>query len=137
MSFSNTYEDKVMDHIFSKSAPLTPMLPLSIGLCTANPTDSGTSTICYELADANGYARVVTIEGNWNVSSGGIITNADAIVFPKATGDWGQATHFALFTSQLYGLGDLVMYGPLSLPINIPTGYRVRFNAGQLEASLD
>ncbi len=137
MSFSNTYEDKVMDHIFSKSTPLTPMAQISVGLCTQNPTDSGTSINCYEFANLGGYARVVTIEGNWNTSSGGIITNADAIIFPEANGYWGEATHFALFTSHLYGMGDLVMYGTLTTPMTIPTGFTARFSPGQLEAFLD
>lgn len=137
MSFSNTYEDKVMDHIFSKSTPLTPMPQISVGLCTQNPTDSGTSGNCYEFDDLNAYARVATIADNWNISSGGVITNADAIVFPEATGYWGETTHFALFSSHLYGLGDLIMYGTLATPMTVPTGYTARFSAGLLEASLD
>jgi len=126
-----------MDHIFSKSTPLTPMQQISVGLCTQDPTDSGTSLSCYEIVNLNGYARVATIEGNWSMSSGGVITNADAIIFPEATGYWGEVTHFALFTSQLYGLGDLIMYGELNTPMTIPTGYTARFSAGLLIASLD
>lgn len=137
MSFSNTYENKVMDHIFSKSTPLTPMLPISVGLCTANPTDSGTSINCHEVSNYGGYARVVTIEGNWSVSSGGVIVNSNTIAFPEAEGYWGQVTHFALFSSQLYGIGDLIMYGALTAPRTITAGYTARFDAGQLEAGLD
>ncbi len=137
MSFSNTYENKVMDHLFGKGAPLTPVYPISVGLLTANPGDAGTSLNCNEVANANNYSRVVTIAGNWTLSTGGIISNADAIVFPGAAGSWGTVTHFALFDSQLYGIGNLLIYGVLALAKLITLGYITRFNSGQLTLALD
>lgn len=137
MSFSNVYENKVLDHLFSKGTPLTPMQPISIGLCIENPGEGATGNNCYELPNANGYARVVTVEGNWNISSGGIITNADTLVFNKATAHWGVATHFVLLDSSIYGLGNVIFYAAFSTPKIITFGYTARFEVGMLEVSLN
>jgi len=137
MSFSNVYENKVLDHLFSKSTSLTPMQPISVGLCIENPGEGATGNNCHELPNANGYARVVTIEGTWNTAAGGVITNVDTIAFNKATAHWGHVTHFVLFDSQVYGLGDIIFYGRLITPMTITFGYTARFETGLLEVSLN
>ena len=137
MSFSKVYENKVLDQLFSKGTPLTPMQPISVGLCIEDPGEGATGNNCHELPNANGYTRVVTIEGTWNTSSGGVITNVDAIVFNKATAHWGHVTHFVLLDSQVYGLGDVIFYGLLITPMTITFGYTARFEAGLLEVSLN
>jgi len=126
-----------MDHLFKKDTALTPMSPISVGLLTADPGDSGTSSNCNEVPETNNYSRIVTIADNWNVSAGGIITNTDDLAFPGSTGSWGTVTHFALFTSQVYGLGELIIHGVLDVSKPVPSGYQVRFNSGQLTIALD
>jgi len=137
MSFSNVYENKVLNHIFSKDTGLTPMQPISVGLCIEDPGEGATGNNCHELPNTNGYARAVTVEGTWNVSSGGIITNTDTIVFNKATAHWGNVTHFVLLDSSIYGLGNVIFYSPLITEMVITFGYTARFEAGQLEVSLN
>ena len=137
MSASNVYENKILDHIFSKNTGLTPMQPISVGLCIEDPGEGATGNNCHELPNTDGYARVVTIEGNWSVSSGGVITNADAIIFNKATAYWGVVTHFVLLDSQIYGLGDVIFYGTLGVYKTVPIGCTTWFEAGSLEVSLN
>lgn len=135
MSFSNWFENILLNHIFSKGS-YTPQT-LYVGLCTGNPGEGATGGSCNEVSNANGYTRVQTSAGNWYAASGGEISNAAAILFPEATGTWGTITHFVLFNSGSYGAGNVLLYGVLSSPQSI-TKYRVpRFEAGTLGVSLD
>ena len=47
-----------------------------------------------------GYARVSTAGADWNTATDAdpsVVTNANAIEFPTASGSWGTVTHFALY----------------------------------------
>jgi len=91
-SFSNFWENEVLDHLFGKGAYTPPTIFL--GLSTADPLDTALG-----LAEpfGNAYARVETEAADWDAASGGALDNAEDITFPEASGAWGTITHFALF----------------------------------------
>ncbi|KKN28894.1 hypothetical protein LCGC14_0849470 [marine sediment metagenome] len=137
MSFSNTYENVVLDHLFRKGTLLTPMATISVGLCTASPGEGGTSANCNEVANSNNYRRVVTTATVWNTAVAGQISNLQEIVFLGATGNWGTVTHVALFTSNTYGLGSLIAFGALAVSQYITISYTTLFESGALIFTLN
>jgi hypothetical protein len=131
-SFSNYWENEILDHVFGKGAYTPPTI--YVGLCSADPTDAGTGSACNELS-GNGYARVATAASDWDAASGGALDNATAITFPEASGDWTAATHFGLFDALTSG--NLLAHGSLSQSKTVQSGDTASFAAGDLDISLD
>jgi hypothetical protein len=129
-SFSNYWENKLLDHIFGKGDLKPPVIYL--GLLTAEPGEDGTG-----LAEPSGnaYERVQTSASDWNISTGGSLDNIVDIVFPMVTGSWGKVTHFALFDSATDG--NMLAYGTLSPAKVIGSGVIAKFAAGDLVINLD
>lgn len=129
-SFSNYWENKILDHIFGKGSYTPPAI--YVGLSTANPLDDASG-----LAEpsGNGYARVETETVDWNAASGGSLDNANEIIFPEATGSWGTITHFALFDADTSG--NMLAHGALSQSKAIDNGDTAKFAVGDLGVSLD
>ena len=131
-SFSNYWENEILDHVFGKGAYTPPTI--YVGLCSADPTDAGTGSACNELS-GNGYARVATAASDWDAAAGGALDNATSIAFPTATGTWTAATHFALFDAATEG--NLLAHGSLSQSKTVQIGDTASFAAGDLDVSLD
>jgi len=129
-SFSNYWEDEILDHLFGKGAYSPPTI--YVALSSANPGESGTGL---SEPGGNGYARAVTSAGDWSAADGGLLDNADAIEFGTAAGDWGTMTHFALFDAAT--AGNMLAYGTLTQSKTVNGGDTVRFAAGDLEVTLD
>ena len=129
-SFSNYWENKLLDYIFGKD-DLTPPV-IYLGLLTVEPDDDGTG-----LAEPSGnsYQRVQTSASDWNVSADGSLDNAGDIVFPMTTGNWGKVTHFALFDAATGG--NMLAYGTLSPAKVIGSGVIAKFAMGNLVINLD
>ncbi len=106
-----------------------------------NITASGDTVSFVEPETANGYGR--TQIGQYQNSAGflmgapkaGKITNSQIVYLPEATADWGTVTHFALFNSATGGKPFL--WGALSDPVNIPSGYVPLFRVGKLSISIE
>jgi len=129
-SFSNHWENKILDHIFSKSNYTPPTI--YVGLSTADPLDDASGL---SEPSGNGYARVETESNDWSTASAGSINNTNELIFPEATGDWGTVTHFALFDA---ATGDnMLCHGVLNQSRAIVSGDKARFAAGDLQVSLD
>jgi hypothetical protein len=128
--FSDYWENKILDHIFGKGSYTTPTI--YVGLSTADPTDDGSG-----LAEpsGNGYARTQTSASDWNAASNGSLDNASDITFAQATGSWGTITHFALFDAAT--AGNMLAHGVLSQSKTIVNSDTARFQAGDLDISLD
>jgi hypothetical protein len=128
--FSDYWENKILDHIFGKGSYTPPTI--YVGLSTADPTDDGSG-----LAEpsGNGYARVQTSACNWNAASNGTLDNSSDIIFTQATGNWGTITHFALFDAAT--AGNILAYGALSQSKSISESDTAKFEAGDLNISLD
>jgi hypothetical protein len=129
-SFSNYWENIVLDHLFGKSSYVP--APIFIGLSTSNPGEDGAA-----LAEPSGnnYARIETAASDWSSASNGALANVDAIDFNEATGNWGTLTHFALFDAA--SAGHLVAYGTLATAKAVGSGDTVRFGPGDLVVALD
>jgi hypothetical protein len=131
MSFANYWEDEILDHVFGKGSYTAPA-NIFVGLSTADPDEDAGG-----LAEpvGNAYARVSTAPADWNDSASGVISNANLITFPTATGDWGQITHFALFDA--VSGGNMLAYGLLGSSPSVALNNTPRFTAGELEVALD
>lgn len=106
-----------------------------------NITASGDTVSFIEPDASAGYGR--TQIGYYQNSAGllmgkpksGKVTNSQIIYLPEATADWGTITHFALFTSATGGTPFL--WGALSDPVNVPSGYVPLFRVGKLSISIE
>jgi hypothetical protein len=129
-SFSNHWENKILEHIFGKNGYSPPTI--YVGLSTADPLDDSSG-----LAEpvGNGYSRITTSSSNWNTASDGMINNVNELVFSEATGSWGTITHFALFDAAAGG--NMLCHGELTPARTIISGDKARFIAGDLSVSLD
>jgi len=130
-SFSNYLENKLLDHVFMKTAFSQPTY-IYVALSTADPGEDGSGI---SEPSGNGYARVQTSGDDWNAAANGHIDNANDITFPEATGDWGTITHFALFDAATDG--NMLAYGSLSQSKTIGSGDTAKFKAGDLDVTLD
>lgn len=129
-SFSDYWENEILDHLFGKGTYSPPTI--HVALSSANPGESGSGL---SEPGGNGYARVATSAGDWSAADGGLLDNADAIEFGTAAGDWGTMTHFALFDAATGG--NMLAYGTLNQSKTVNGGDTVRFAAGDLEVTLD
>ena len=129
-SMSNYLENKVLDHIFGKATYTASTV--YVGLSTADPLEDGSG-----LAEPSGgsYARVETSTSDWTAASGGLLSNANDITFPEATGSWGTCTHFALFDAAT--AGNMLYYGALTASKSPTSGDVAKFAAGDLTISQD
>ncbi len=131
-SFSNYLENKVLDHVVGKTSFTMPTA--YVALCIATPDDTSTGSTITEPSGGS-YARIATAGSDWNASSGGSITNANAVTFATATGDWGAITHFVLVDALT--TGNVLCWGALSVTKTILNGDTAKFNASGLTVTLD
>lgn len=129
-SFSDYWENEVLDHLFGKGSYTPPTIYL--GLSAADPGDDGAGL---SEPSGSGYARASTAASDWNAAAGGLLGNANAITFDAATGDWGTLTHFALFDAAVSG--NMLAHGTLTQAKTIGSGDTARFAAGDLDVTLD
>jgi hypothetical protein len=115
--FSNYLENKIVEHFF-QGATVTAPANLYVALHSADPTDAGTGA---ELT-GNGYARQ---SGSFGAPSNGVATNNAEIEF-TATGDWSNATHFALWDASTSG--NMLMYSALDSAVDLDSsGQKIVF----------
>jgi len=132
MSLSDAYELEILDHIFGcGTRNWTPHESLYVGLGTGL---SGETNLSGEHS-GDGYARVHTLETDWDVAAGGSTENATSIVFPEATGSWGTINYFGLFSAS--EAGNMVAWGSLDAAKAIGDGDTPKFAENALKISLD
>lgn len=129
MSMSNYLAKKLLDHTYGV-AVFTPPTAVYVALYSDDPAadDSGT-----ELA-GNGYARIAITFGA-AVLATRRSTNTNTITFQASGGDWVEATHVAL-RDALTG-GNLLRFGPMSVPFTLLDGDKRVFDADDLEVGID
>jgi len=126
MSFSNTFETRVLTWVFTTDAATRPT-EWHVGLFTSNPGEDGSGT---EVA-TGAYARqsaAFTVTGN-------TASNSAALEYPTATADYGTVTHIGVFDASTGG--NLISYAPLNTSKTIATGDVLRIPAGDLDITLD
>ena len=128
MSFTNTYENHVMDYVFTSTSVTRPTA-WYIGLFTADPTDAGTQT---SEVSGNGYARTSVTFSVTNDTA----TNSAAVEFPAASGgNWGTITHIGVLTAS--SAGDMIVHSALTTAKAINDGDVFRIPTGDLDITLD
>ena len=135
MSFSDTLENEILDHVFGIGAYTAPTT-LWIGLSTADPGDDAAT-----LAEptGNGYARVgVDNSGTtWTTAAGGVVPNGAEITFPEASGSWGTISHVAIWTNATSdGAAVLFATGALGTSKAVGVGDTARFQVNSLRLTL-
>ena len=124
--FSDYLENKLLAHSFSNTAYTSPS-SVFLGLFTTAPTDAGGGT---ELS-GSGYTRKVASF----TTTGAAATNASAVEFPTATGDWGTIVAVGIFDAA--SSGNFLGWSNLTSSRTIETGDVFRFPAGDVDITLD
>jgi hypothetical protein len=125
MSFSNAFEERVLDWAFTATAVTRPTA-WWVALYTTAPGEAGGGT----EVSAGGYVRQqVTF-----ARSGSTVANTGTVAFGPASADWGTVTSFALFDAIA---GNLLAYATLQSQRTINNGDRGEFAAGALTVTLD
>ena len=127
MSFTDYLENKVLDHTFRNTAYTSPTT-VYVGLFTTATTDAGGGT---EVSGGS-YARQAA---TFDAAASGATDNSSAIDFPTATASWGTVTHFAIFDAA--SAGNMLAHAALTTSKAIDTGDVARWNAGELDITLD
>lgn len=112
-----------------------------IGLLTAEPSHDENDNVVYAEVSGTGYERVLlgdqsspASQSMGEVNDDGTTTNAMNILFPEAEADWDSVTHFALFNVKEGGEPHL--WGALTTPVTISSGYVALFKPGSLSITL-
>lgn len=131
-NLSNYAENELLDHVLKVGA-YTPPTNIYVALHTADPTDAGNGA---EVANANGYARVVC--NVWNAAASRATANTNLIEFAQATGaGWGTVTHWALWDSATWGAGNCLAHGSFANSKTIVAGNIPKIAAGELDISVN
>lgn len=127
MSFSDTLEGELLDHLFDIGAAYSAPT-MYVALSTADPGDDGGS-----IAEpvGNGYARIAC--SGWS-RSGNEVDNDAAVTFAEASGSWGEITYAGLFDASTGG--NLLLSFELDTPRTVTDGITPRFSAGEFNITL-
>lgn len=100
--FTDRVSRGILGHIVGKTAIFS-MPQCYVALFTGVGIDAGTG---FAEATGGGYARVATTGADWNNAIGSApstINNANSIVFPTSTANWGTILGFGLYDSAAAG----------------------------------
>ena len=127
MSFSDTFETRVLTWVFTTGAATRPTA-WYLALFTTDPTDAGSGTEVSTSGTA--YARQ---SASFTVS-GDTASNSAAIEFPTATASYGTVTHVGIFDAST--AGNLIAHAALTTSKAIDTGDVFRVPTGDLDITL-
>ena len=125
--FTDFMEDKIIDHMLRAQA-YTPPATVYVGLFTAAPSDAGGGT---EVSGGSYVRKAVTL----SAASGGASSNSADVTFDQATADWGTIGWCALFDAE--SGGNMLMWTALDATKVINNGDTFKFNAGDLDVTVD
>ena len=126
MSFSNTFETRVLTWVFTSGSATRPTA-WYVALFTTNPAEDASGT----EVSGGGYVRqsaTFTVSGN-------TASNSGAIEYPTATAGYGTVSHVGVFDAS--SGGNLIAYAALTTSKTIETGDVLRIPAGDLDITLD
>ena len=135
MSFSNYAAQALLNYMFGKTSNFDTQPTIYVALFTTTPGEDGTGGV---EVSGGAYARVATAAGDWNAATSAdpsVVSNANAVTFPTATGAWGTVISFGLYDAS--SGGNYLGGGTLDTS-KAPTADDVpSFAAGSLEVTLD
>lgn len=132
-ALSDYLEQALLNHIF-RNTDFTRPANIYVALFTVAPSDAGGGT---EVSGGS-YARQAVATGassGWDAPSSGALANTAEIAFPTATANWGTVAAVGLFDA--VSGGNLLFHGALAANKTVNSGDVFRFNAGDLDISLD
>lgn len=134
-AFSNYLENELLDHILRNESYTAPS-SVWIALFTAdNGLEAG--TITGEVSGGS-YARVEVGGASgrtFSAGAAGTTDNDQDITFATATADWGTVTHMAVMDAST--AGNVLFHGSLTVSKTVNNGDTFKFNAGDLDITLD
>jgi hypothetical protein len=135
MSFSNTAETAVLNHVFVGTAlSWNGNTNLWIALHTADPGEAG-SAITSE-ATYGGYARAVLTRATDFTVSGNQVSNANLEQFAQCSSGSNTIT-YASIVDTASGAGTIIVRALLNTAIPVSTGIQPQFAANGLSFTLD
>lgn len=143
-SLTDYAENKIVDHVFratafSESSPGSYYVSLHSASCSDSTPGAELSGGSYaRVAIARSTAAWLGTHGSaTGASSGtnGTISNAAAITFPAATGDWTAATNWQVYDAS--SSGNAIICATLTSPRTITTGATAAFAIGALTIQID
>lgn len=129
---TDTYEQKLLDHLFTDPA-WSPPATLYLGLSSTTPTEAGGNVT---EPSGGAYARVATTAADWSAATGtapATKTNTATITFPTATADWvagANLTHFVLFDAA--SAGNVLAWGAFTTAKPVLNGDTASFPASSI-----
>jgi len=125
MSFSDTFETRVLTWVFTTGSAARPT-SWYLALFTSDPQDDASGT----EVSGGGYARQ---SASFTVSGDTASTSAN-IEFPTATASYGTVTHVGVFDASTGG--NLIAHAALTASKAIDTGDVFRVPAGDYDVTL-
>lgn len=128
MPFSEGFRNGMLGYAFGQSAYL--LTPVWVGLSLASPGADGSGFSEVPFANAYDRFQLTNVPGDWTTPAAGVVSNANAITFPTATGAWGEIYGYGLFdaatggnmfawsdlqTTKVIGDADTASFGPGAL----------------------
>lgn len=135
MSFSNYAAQALLNYMFGKTSNFDTQPTIYVALFTTTPGEDGTGGV---EVSGGAYARVATAAGDWNAATSAdpsVVSNANAVTFPTATGAWGDVISFGLYDAS--SGGNYLGGGALGTSKSPTTDDVPSFAAGSLEVTLD
>lgn len=118
-NMSNYLEDALVNHILKNTALSSPTQTY-IGLFASDAgLESNDLASAAEISGA-GYARVQAAPSLWTAPSDGATSNDSEIIFPTATGTWGNVSHVAILDAATNG--NVLLWAPLNVTKEITAG---------------
>jgi hypothetical protein len=140
-SFANRTAQALLNSLFGKTSNfgvLASAPTIYVALSSTDPAEDGTNVT---EPSSGSYARKSTAAGDWNAATNAdpsVVTNANAITFVTATGNWLSSAnigYFALYDASTSG--NFLGKGTLSVAKPVLNGDTASFPAGSLSVSLD
>lgn len=133
MPATNYLQNHVIDSAYTGRTSFT-MPVVYVGLSSTTPTAAGGSIT---EPSSGAYARVATTGSTWNAAALGVTTNALAITFPTATGDWSSGANQTYMVGFDASTGGNALWdAALTAAKNVLSGDTPSFAAGQISITL-
>lgn len=140
-SFGNRTAQAILNAFFGKTSnfgTLSSRPTIYVGLSTTTPAEDGTGVT---EPSTGSYARVATATTDWNsatLADPSVVTNANAITFPTASGNWASSANmtYAVFYDASTS-GNFLGFALLTVAKPVLSGDTASIAAGALSCSLD
>lgn len=133
-SLSNRSENVLLDHLMGKTAFTMPAAVYA-ALCTVTIVDADTGATITECT-YTGYARKAIAASDLNAASGGVMTNANDIVFAACTAGASTVVGVAIVDNATTGAGNLLCYADVTSHVVDTTNSPATIPAGSLSITL-